>query len=81
VVKTDRIWIARVATLAAWDALMDDHTVKSLLAALRSMPPGAPIMVRVDDTLRSVSLVRPAWVSGEAEGQGGSLWARSSLSY
>jgi hypothetical protein len=37
---------------------MDDHIVKSLVAALRGMPPDAPVLVRVGDTLRPVSLIR-----------------------
>jgi hypothetical protein len=43
------------------------HTVKTLEATLRGMPPDAPILVRVGDALRRVSLVRPAWVAGGNE--------------
>jgi hypothetical protein len=42
---------------------MDYHTVKSLEAALRGMPPRAPIMVQVGGGLHYVSLVRAAWVA------------------
>jgi hypothetical protein len=46
---------------------MPDYTVKSLEVALRGMPPGAPIPVRVEGTLRAVSLVSPTWIAGGAE--------------
>jgi hypothetical protein len=55
---------------------MDDHTVKSLVVALRGMPPDAPILVEVDGALRPVSLVRPAWVKGGAEDSAAALGAQ-----
>ncbi len=51
---------------------MPDHTVRSLEATLRGMPPDAPIMVNVDGTLRPVALVMPTWVGGWDGGQRGS---------
>jgi hypothetical protein len=51
---------------------MDDHTVRSLQIALRGMRANAPILVRVDGTLRPVSLVRPAWVVDGQEAPPGS---------
>ncbi len=53
---------------------MPNHTAKSLEAALRGMPPDAPIMVRVGDILRPVALVRPQmgsrWGGGQRRGLG-----------
>lgn len=54
---------------------MDNHTVKSLATTLRGMPPDAPILVRVGDALRPVSLVRPAWVAGGTEDSAGASGA------
>ena len=51
---------------------MDYHTVKSLQAALRGLPTSAPIVVRVEGTLRHLSLVRPAWVADGTEAESGS---------
>jgi hypothetical protein len=56
------------------------HTVKTLDAALRGMPPpDAPIKVQVDPTLRAVSLVRPAWIADGAEDPAGNTRAQYSV--
>ncbi len=55
---------------------MPNHTAKSLEAALCGMPPDAPILVRVDGTLRPVALVRPAWVAGGVEDSAGAVGAQ-----
>lgn len=51
---------------------MPNHTVKSLEAALRGLPSAAQIMVKVDGSLRPVSLARGAWVANGAEATPGS---------
>jgi hypothetical protein len=54
------------------EALMPNHTVKSLEAALRGLPSAAQIMVKVDGSLRPVSFAQGAWVTGGEEATPGS---------